>query len=255
MAEFEIAVQEIKPIVCRFSKEKHVDAFFNTGELRLSSFESFSNHKDEKRKDTSEANAVHTIRTKSGQTGYVVLKLNEFKNALVLCGTANDYLRSSWYKPRNRHAIQIHDPLSLAVDVAIQLREHHGIEITHCANGYCIYRKAGLEHLADSINVKQLDGMSDQERMVHYINFLGPRHFFRKGLKYSHEVEYRWIWFSKTPCPTNVTVNIPEPSKYCNKKEIPSYREMMSYKLFGKSAKEMIKEAHQYGSKENGNKK
>lgn len=241
---FEIAHQTVvPPAVYRFMDKRYVDKFFDTGELKLSSFRSFSKHADESRRDGSDGKSIHFIRTKSGQSLFVPLIMNTAPNVLVLCGTANDYLRSSWYKPRNRHAIVICDQVGFGLQVAIELKVNYGLDVKLMANGYCIYRTAGLELLADSFDIESFKKLTKEERQHALVNFIGPRHFFRKGLRYSHEVEFRWIWVSKNECPENLVVTIPEPTKYCFKHETYSYIESLKYKLFGKTGRQLVEEA------------
>jgi hypothetical protein len=44
----------LRPTLYRFLESKYVDAFFQEGSLRLSSFERFAQHPDEQRKDAGE---------------------------------------------------------------------------------------------------------------------------------------------------------------------------------------------------------
>jgi hypothetical protein len=42
------------PQLFRYMKQKHIDDFFNTGRIRLSTFQQFRKHRDEQRRDTEE---------------------------------------------------------------------------------------------------------------------------------------------------------------------------------------------------------
>ena len=53
------------PTLVRQMKPEYVDAFFNDGSLRLSSFESFRRHPDEKRKDAEYRNKVADTEMKA----------------------------------------------------------------------------------------------------------------------------------------------------------------------------------------------
>ena len=82
----EIDLHDVHPVVYRFDKEEHVDSFFETGELQLSSFEQFSKHEDEQKRDIWEGRNVNVIYTNSGKTSFV--SSEHLNHSLVLCGAS-----------------------------------------------------------------------------------------------------------------------------------------------------------------------
>src|SRR5262249_54186167 len=78
--------------IYRFIGAEHVDEFFTSGSLRLSTFHNFSKHQDEQRRDTREASAM----IMSGQTGglQTSIMMEAERNALILCASLRNDQRT-----------------------------------------------------------------------------------------------------------------------------------------------------------------
>ena len=72
------------PVVDRVIRREYVDAFFQDGSLRLSSFEAFCRHPDEARRDVEEGKAAMQIASPGGNLSAITFNGQE---AYVLCGS------------------------------------------------------------------------------------------------------------------------------------------------------------------------
>ena len=99
------------PVVFRMLERPWVDKFFETGELRLSSFAQFAKHTDEQRKDK-EGNNTITLRGAS-TTGFARIH-GSGSNAYVLCATALEPSQTLLKAFNNDAAIQIFDAMGFA---------------------------------------------------------------------------------------------------------------------------------------------
>lgn len=123
------------PWVYRYLPAAYVDLFFETGELRLSSFAAFQKHKDEEREDRREGNnlLIHRTEQKGGQT--VVINMDVGHDSYVLCGSALAS-RDLMAKFGCDSAIVIRDTTSFSNAVATQIPGFIG-----GLEGVCSYSK------------------------------------------------------------------------------------------------------------------
>src|SRR6185437_2766358 len=77
----------VRPRVYRFLESKWIDAFFEDGSLRLSSFRQFAQHEDEQRHDPAEG---WGIRAGVGPNMTVFMVGGRGSDAYVLCGTVSN---------------------------------------------------------------------------------------------------------------------------------------------------------------------
>ncbi len=98
------------PTVTRFLDERFVEEFFSTGRLRLATFKTFRNHKDEERCDPNEGRVNAEINTPSAN--HHILATNG-QEAYILCGglVENPNMEASF---STRFGIRILDPLAFS---------------------------------------------------------------------------------------------------------------------------------------------
>lgn len=208
--------------------------------MRLSSFNRFAKHEDERRQDKVEGRNVNVIYSNSGQTSFVV---SAHTQALVVCGSATRDLSANWISSSNRYAISIFDSKQFARDVINALHEDHALEVVSAARGHCVYAEYGIEYLVDNINLDALNKLSKQEADLQLNELLGLKPYFRKRPRFSNELEYRWVWVTKKPCPETVVVEIPNARKYCRKTRLTSRWEKLKTRFSRESAKDLIESA------------
>src|SRR6056297_2869635 len=109
-----------RPGVYRYLDTKYVDDFFQTGRLRVSSFNRFAEHSDEQRADVSEGFCFVMHRNSEG-TGQTIFSTMSFgKNAFVLCGSTvySDVLKKAF---GTEDGFKITDPTKFGEAIAFHI--------------------------------------------------------------------------------------------------------------------------------------
>lgn len=208
-----------RPYVYRYMEREFVDLFFKQGILRLSSFSSFSKHKDEERLDTQEGRGIvaNIDHTGTGQT--FMAAIGQGHDAYVLCGaTKHSSELSTAFSVDS--GFRINDTTSFGCAIANTIpRFRGGLE------GACIYsekrvvnRKAGpidLESMRISPERKELDMGKMFAAMS---NIAGDDLFFLKQKTYEHQCEYRLIW-TASDAQDYIDISCPEAREFCTRFE------------------------------------
>lgn len=206
------------PTAFRLMPRKYVDAFFATGELRLSSFRAFSKHKDEERKDATEGDNVIVGR---GPATTIFARTVHGSDAFVLCATACPPTRDILERFGSDAAIQIFDTTGFAAAVAKFVPGmRQGFE------GYCHYSDGAIEYKIADVDLEYFKLNKDAKeldlsKMGGYLqNLAGNAVFFRKRSEFRHQLEYRWIWLTSAPQDV-LMIEIPDARNFC----LPWYAE------------------------------
>jgi len=207
------------PWVYRYLPAAYVDIFFETGELRLSSFAAFQKHKDEEREDKREGYNVLLHRTEQDGGQAVFIQMEVGQDSYVLCGSAlasRDLMANFGCNS----GIVIRDTTSFSNAVATQIPGFIG-----GLEGACSYSKMKLL-------MKDLGHLSIQptdmppKRAVELSPEIGQQIaqklvtddvYFTKEQKYSPQHEYRFIWRSASPISDFITVLVPDARKFCDR--------------------------------------
>jgi hypothetical protein len=204
------------PIIYRMMAKEYVDRFFATGELLVSSFDRFRQHADEERRDKEGWNIICGRGTK--QTIFAVT--GHDRDAFILCGTAakDAQLLDAFGADA---AIQIYDPTAFASVVTRQLPGvRQGFE------GFCCYIDGSIECNIGDFELDQLKQSSgqnlDMNRLGGFVlNMAGLAVFFRKALKFRHQLEYRWVWITDHPVTDHIIIQAADARQFC----APLYRD------------------------------
>jgi len=207
------------PWVYRYLPQQYVDRFFDTGELRLSSFAAFQKHQDEERKDGCEGYnlLIHRTEEKGGQT--VVIRMDVGHDAYVLCGSGLAS-RDLMAKFGCDAGIVIRDTTAFANTVATHIPGFiAGLE------GACSYSKMkilmkDLGHLPyqppdmppnSAAQLSQEIGQKIAQQIA------TEDVYFTKEQKYADQLEYRFIWRSAQPISDFVTLFVPDARQFCSR--------------------------------------
>lgn len=202
------------PIVTRFIEQKYVEEFFSIGLLRLPTFKTFRNHKDEERCDLNEGRVCAEIKTPN--CNHKILAING-QEAYVLCGglVENPTMEASF---STQCGIRILNPLAFSDAVSGRIPGFVG-----GYQGNCVYRSDTFLSKQDSATFEppaNHDGMekwaSDYDE---YIARETSEAFFIKRLKFAHQNEYRFIWFAHGYEQSELFVTCPEARRFCEKYE------------------------------------
>ena len=122
------------PVVFRFMERQYVDAFFSTGDLRISSMREFRNHKDEKFRDGLEGTCLIVGHQSDGSFFNGVAEGGH--KSFILCGST---VMKPEYFGKNA-AIQIFDTTAFGIEVGKCIPGlQRGVE------GFCIYNNLPIE--------------------------------------------------------------------------------------------------------------
>jgi hypothetical protein len=203
------------PAVFRVLKRRWVDAFFETGELRLSSFAQFAKHTDEQRNDK-EGNNTITLRGAS-TTGFARIH-GTGSNAYVLCATALEPSQTLLTAFNCDAAIQIFDPIAFAIVVSNQIPNFRGLLV-----GHCVYTARSVQMKVKDVDIKAFQtspgsNVIDLNKAAgFFLNAAGASVYFRKAATptFLTQAEYRWVFLTSQSSQETLTLRVPDAREFC----------------------------------------
>lgn len=207
-----------RPYVYRYLQKRFVDQFFTDGSIRISSFQQFSRHVDEQRKDTEEGRGIISNTVAEGPSaGTLMVYGIHGENAYVLCGStrcskklAEDFGCDS--------GIKIFDPTAFGAALSCVIPGFIG-----GLEGCCYYLPnraietrmggAGLE----AIQSEPGSGSVDISKVAKVASGLAGNdlYFLKECSPYSHQNEYRILWISAHPASPYIDVKCPDARQFC----------------------------------------
>lgn len=198
------------PLLTRQMKAEFVDAFFLDGTLRLSSFEVFRNHPDEVRRDSQEGRIVMQIEAPNGKTS--ILGTNG-QEAYIMCAST---IAAALPADGSVAAFRILDTLGFANAISSQIPGFLG-----GTEGLCSYRDNTMLRKKDSKPIAPPPAGADPEKWFEEEQRHMGRHsidaFFVKQNRFSHEAEYRFIWFASGPHRDYLDIKCPAALQFCER--------------------------------------
>lgn len=197
-----------------------MDRFFEDGSLRLGSFAHFSTHKDEERRDTEEGRGCVGHMKTEGEGFAIGGIMRQGLNAYVLCGST-------------RYATQLRE--SFGVDSGFRINDttafanaissHIPGFIWGC-EGMCIYsgNDSIIRDMGDlNLNSFMSEG-DDKNIQIEKVSSLltsaaGDDLLFLKSDRFSHQNEYRMLWFCRQNIRGYIDIKCPEAREFCARLE------------------------------------
>jgi hypothetical protein len=207
----------LRPRLYRFLESQYVDAFFKDGSLRLSSFEQFSKHPDEQRRDTQEG---FGHRVGFGPNLTISTMHGRGRDCYVMCGTIHNTENARSLFPQYNGCIAIDNITAFAGAVSTKIPFAGGLE------GLAIYQDSTtiMKALGDATpqdilqKYKNPDGTVRMEMLQDAMNTLGgPEEFFLKHSRYAAQCEYRVIWSTGQTVSPFIDIKVPEAIQHCRK--------------------------------------
>lgn len=206
------------PRVYRYLEKKYVDDFFDSGRLRLSSFQQFGLHKDNQRfdEDEGEVSLFHRTAENGGQTLYVRMGFDN--HAYVLCGSTIPSV-PLMRKFRANSGIIIRDVpgfiRAVGAKIPTLIRTVHGV----CSyqSTRAIERDLGWIDLAKgpTVDLKDIRKKGLEEALSQLVT---DDVLFLKNWRYANQVEYRLLWLVPKS-ERFIDVDVPEAVKFCERWE------------------------------------
>ncbi len=198
------------PNLTRYMEKQYVDDFFEYGKLRIPSFRRFRNNPDEEQGDAFEGMTSTKIATPTGSHAIVAINGQE---AYVLCTTTVES-KTLQAKFRTEFGIRILNTLGFAHSISAHIPGFIG-----GLEGLCFYRDDVSINKTIESSFPPRDKFSDPEVMFREHEKFVAAHtkdsLFIKRSKFSHQAEYRFIWFAQGLEQEYVEITCPEARQYC----------------------------------------
>lgn len=210
--------QIVRPRVFRYLPQRYVDAFFDDGTLRLSSFSQFAKHADEERKDGAEGKG---IRAGLGEKATVMMVTARGSDFYVLCGSLifSKQMQETFQGADGSFVID--DTVNFAGAIARALSGFKG-----GMEGPAIYqddptirRDLGATSLEDMMDAhKNPDGTISMDMLPQLQGQVGGmEEFFTKSSRYANQSEYRLLWGIDGEVPDFIDLKVPAARQFCRK--------------------------------------
>lgn len=200
------------PRVFRYLEQEFVDAFFESGLLRLKSFSKFGEHPDELRGDPNEGKATFQAE---GEPGFMQASYRVGRRSYVMSMSLleNEPSLREFYDG----CFRIDDTVSFAVSVARALPYFGG-----GLEGPCIYsEKRFFERTGGGFSVQEFDGLAEEEKKVKGREIAQRLRsdvaFFLKERRHAHQAEYRLMWHSTRDVDDFIDIECSEAREFCTK--------------------------------------
>ncbi|HEY8215239.1 MAG TPA: hypothetical protein VIG36_14040 [Methylocystis sp.] len=211
----------VTPSVFRYEDKQWIDLFFETGALRLSTFNKFASYPDEFRGDRHGHEGFGVCYGETPENKSIVVAQRQGINALVFCCWHR--LDSQLIKGFQRDSVfQIMNTVHFALEVSRQIAGfRHGLE------GNCIYRdKLAINRKIDFEleKYKSPDGNIDMRAFMDAGQALGgPELVLLKTKQYQSQLEYRLLWEVDVTSGDYVDVIVPNARQYCRRVKDTEY--------------------------------
>jgi hypothetical protein len=203
-----------RPYVYRYLDKQFVDDFFESGKLRIGSFNQFSLHADEQRLDRSEGWGIVENHNDKGSIFWAV---GQGSTAAVLCGSTlfSENLQTAF---QTDSGFRIDNTTAFGNVISSHIPGFRiGIE------GTCIYRSKRVI----SRRIKEIDPESfkvdstkgddmDLNKMMRAASMVaGNDLFFLKHHSFTNQSEYRLVWIGSAEIKGFIDIQCPEARQFC----------------------------------------
>jgi hypothetical protein len=201
------------PFVFRYEDKRWIEAFFETGALRLSTFSRFATYPDEMRGDTHEGRGFG-YGENTNKNSIVTFQAQGANAAVLCCSHRLDHkLRKGFGRDS---AFEITNTTLFAFEVSRQLPGFQaGLE------GACIYRANASIQRAVDLNLEQYrlpDGGVDMQMLVDAGMALGGAELLlMKRKTYESQQEYRILWELDALEGEYIDVLAPKARQFCRR--------------------------------------
>jgi hypothetical protein len=201
--------------------KEYVDAFFESGAIRIGSFDQFSKHSDEARLDGQEGRGMVLHQNNVGVGTSVVGHMSYGASSYVFCGSSffSDSVADQFGTDSGS---RINDTVAFADAIAHRISGFRG-----GCEGPCVYvptrtvlrdtGPVGIDELRDDV---EPDKISFSKMMGLLGAMAGDDLLFLKDAKYSAQCEYRLIWHTHDSKVTGfLDLQVPEARQFCTRFE------------------------------------
>lgn len=210
-----------QPYVYRYLNRDYVDDFFESGILRLSSFNFFAKHEDEARLDAQEGKGLVVHQHKVGKGQHIAGYLVYGERSYVLCGAMRHDVEIMKAFPGADSGFRINDTVRFADCIA-----HHIPGFKGGSEGPCIYLPRRIVHRnlgpvdETTLHDENAPGQISVEKMHNFISHLDSGdQCFLKHRDFGYQCEYRFIWETNLESEDHIFISVPEAREFCTRIE------------------------------------
>ena len=205
-----------QPVVWRFMGKNRVEKFFETGELRISTYANFAKNDSLIRKDDDEGNVtLHSVE----ESLISKMGIGVGENALVLCTSLsqnNTFSDGTTYDA----CIEINDLLSFIRVITLKLAEK--VNVKGVVHGSCMYHNKEIYNRAKNDILSEIMKQTSNGNSFDFALLTrlaeetgGNKVYFSKPMEKREECEYRIVWLTDKEQSDAIIINVPEATAYC----------------------------------------
>lgn len=193
--------------------KKYIDEFFDTGKLRLSSFNTYQKYEDGVKGDKSEG---WNIAVGTGKKQTIFATVGVGSDAYALC-TSLVYSKSLMKKFKCDSAFRIRDSSSFGLAIANKIDG-----LIEGMQGNCVYVKTrSTINEMDEISFEEMKNSSNQldlGKLAKTIKKINPiDSYLMKPMRYQYQVEYRFIWLTRELANEYLEIECKEALEFCER--------------------------------------
>lgn len=204
--------RQIAPRVYRYlDNAEFADAWINHGDVMLSSFARFAEHKDEQRCDTREGEAMLFGKAADGST--MVSHTRSGQKSWIL-SAATRLTRDLWDQFNAKAVVEITHTMGFAMAISRY--------VPGFAGGFeapCIYRPERMISRSIPHDLKEIMDDPAQRTFSTMGEIIGATSrddpLLLKLKSYEHQSEYRFVWNAESPAKGNLMVRSPSVRDFC----------------------------------------
>ncbi|MES2728331.1 MAG: hypothetical protein V4643_14580 [Bacteroidota bacterium] len=206
----------ILPFLYRYENQNHIDKFFETGDIYISSFHNYKKYEDNELGDKNEGGSMDFGKTDDGKSIFAYSTVG--KNDYSFC-TSTVLDKALLTKFSRDSVFRIIDPINFMLQIKRSL-----LRVQQVIHGNCIYVNNRI--LTRNLPGVTIDSMSNEEGSVPFDKLYaltslatGFDSYFLKEKKYQYQSEYRILWQTDRIVEEGIVINCPEARQYCEKIE------------------------------------
>lgn len=204
------------PYLYRYENKIWIDDFFETGNIKLSSFKNYKKHPDNQLGDNEEGNSMNIVSGNNDKMIGTYTTVGDNEYCFCTSTVLDDKLKSTF----NRDSVfRIFDPLNFMLEITRSLTRVEGVIFGNCVYlnqriiSSQIQKSIGISELKDD---KDPDKISFEKMMEASAPSLSRHRFFLKHIKYQEQCEYRLLWTVDNAFEEGIVLNCPEARKFCD---------------------------------------
>lgn len=203
--------------VFKYMKQKHIESFFNSGKIKLGTFNSYKKTEDQKRADFQEGTNEYVVWNKDRSHKWTLRRMTG-KNNMIFCTSTTDDLQLLGKRFDCDGYFQITNTLGFAYELAKSIKGFSlGLE------GPAIYTETGqtnfyteLYKVEDFTKETTPNDLFKTFDLISKINF--DLFFSKRSSPYTVESEYRFVWLlDNEPLENELIVKCPGARRFCKK--------------------------------------